>query len=1181
VATKWTDDQFSAIESREQNLLLSAAAGSGKTAVLVERIIQRITDSENPVDADKLLVVTFTNAAANEMRERIEKSLEKIYEQNPKNKNIARQLTLLKKAQITTIDSFCIDVLRNNFVEADLSPDFGVADPTECKVMLDQSLDDAINEMYDDKIFGADFLYLMESYANSKANDVGFRDLITSIYYFSTSLPYPDEWLNDACNRFLLSDGFSDSFYKDALMKEAHAECERAVSEYEIMIDLAEEDTLFDFSSILREEKYFFEDCIKTANYDELRQKLLDYNFKRRPQSPKNVTPMHLDTINDMRKKIKERRMGKLCEKLLVLSSRQQEETIKKMYPLMKCLSETVKRLTQKFSQMKLSKNLLDFSDCEHYCLNVLKNQAVAQKYKKHFDEIYIDEYQDTSKLQEDIFSCIKRENNLFMVGDIKQSIYRFRNTDPILFKTKKDEFSKDEEAKNRKIILSKNFRSRKNILDCVNFIFERIMSEDSGEIEYNEDEKLYLGASFPDDSPNPIDYKTEVAIIDTKTIAEDDEDDLGKIELQALFCAKRISELINSGAQIYENGTYRNITYKDICIVSRNISDNSVILNAVFSDYGIPCYAENTGAYFKSREVELMLLMLAVIDNPYQDLPLLSVLRSVFFNVSSETIAKIRCCNKKGTYFDAIVECSKTETIEGELCKGIIATIEDFNEKSKHMSVSELILDIYNTTGFFDAQKTTPNGIIRCANLKLLYNRAKAYENTGLKGLYSFIKFINDFKETGSDLEAAKLAAEQNDAVRIMSIHKSKGLEFPVVILFAAEHQFNLMDLRKSILYHADLGYGPKFVDTNLRITYNFAPRATLESALYRESLAEEMRILYVALTRAKEKLIIVGSDKNISAKVKKCMPGKNSKQISAPLVTERMSYLEWIITALIDHKDGGELRKYLENDRSMYIISDESSFSVSVIGDLDELCGIKSSADAIDDGNSVDEDKILDLMKYTYPDIDETKLPSKITVSELKANHEEILSEGFELFKKRKTIAEKPAGLTAAQIGTAYHTVLQKCDLTAKLDTKDAIKEQIENIKNHGFLTEEEAGAVNPDKILKFFKSGIGRMLLSAKEVKREYMFGVGIKAKNFITTTNSEKEIMLQGVIDCLLITDEGVIIIDYKTDRSYDAKDTIEKYKIQLDCYKYAAEMIFKKPVIRKILYMLESDMGINL
>lgn len=1181
MATTWTDEQLSAITSKGQNLLLSAAAGSGKTAVLVERIISRITSSDNPIDADRLLVVTFTNAAANEMRERIEKSLEKLHEQTPEDKNIIRQLTLIKRAQITTIDSFCIDVLRKNFVEADVAPDFGVADPTECKVMLEQALDDSINEMYDDKTYGKDFLCLMESYANSKANDRAFRELVTSLYYFNISLPYPDEWLDSACERFLLTDSFSNSSYKDVVMKEAHAECERAVSEYDTMIELANEDTLFNFSSILKEEKHFFSECMNITDYDALREVLLSFEFKRQPSVPKNVTPMHIDTIKEMRKKIKERRMGKLTQKLLVLSQTQQEDTIKKMYPLMKCLSETVKRLSSHFSDMKLSKNLLDFSDCEHKCLYVLKQKEISIHYKEYFDEIYIDEYQDTSKLQEEIFSCIKRENNLFMVGDIKQSIYRFRNTDPLLFKTKKDEFSKDEDAVNRKIILSKNFRSRKNVLDSVNYIFERIMSEASGEIDYNEDEKLYLGANYPDESPNPLNYDTEVAIIDTKTISDEGNDDLDKIELQAMYCAKRIAELVKSGAQIFDSGTYRNITYKDICIISRNIKDNSVLLNAVFSDYGIPCYAENTGSYFESREVELILSLLAVIDNPYQDLPLLAVLRSVIFNVSSEELAMIRCFNKKNSYFDAIVECAKEESSLGELCSNIISSIEDLSEKSKRMSVSELILDIYNTTGFYDAQKTQSNGIIRCANLRLLYNRAKAYENTGLRGLYSFIKFINDFKETGNDLEAAKVTAEQNDAVRIMSIHKSKGLEFPVVILFAAEHQFNLMDLRKNVLYHAKLGYGPKFIDTDLRITYNFAPRATLEAALLRESLAEEMRILYVALTRAKEKLIIVGADKDIASKVQKCMPGKSAKKISAPLISEHISYLDWIIMALIDHKNGENLRKYTQSDRSMYLIDDESIFSVKIVDALKDIYGIEADGKNFDDESSFDCDAIISLMNFVYPDTDDTKLPSKITVSELKQNQAESLSEGFELFKPRRKLREKASGLTAAEIGTAYHTVLQKIDLSSPLDSRDDIKEQIENIKSRGFLTEEEAGAINPDKILKFFKSGIGRMMLTAKEVKREYMFGVGIKAKNFITTTNSEKEIMLQGVIDCLLINDDNIVIIDYKTDRSYDAKDTIEKYKIQLDCYKYAAETIFKKPVIRKVLYMLESDMGINL
>ena len=447
MATRWTAEQNSAIVSKNQNLLLSAAAGSGKTAVLVERIISRITDENDPMDADRLLVVTFTNAAANEMRDRIIGALEKRIEQDPKNKFYVRQLTLVKSAKITTIDSFCIDVLRKYFVEADLSPDFGIADPTECKVLLEEALDNVINEMYDDEKFGTDFLELMESYTNSKANDINFRELLISIYYFSQSLPYPDEWLDASSEKFNITGSFDESEYKDIIIREAHDELERVVSEYNIMTEFAEKDGMEDFIGLLITEKSFFEECLEIFDYLALKEKIDAFSFERKKRAPKDMTPLYLDDINEMRDKIKQRRVGKLREKILNLTSSQQENAIKKMYPLMVCLSETVKRLAREFLSMKLEKNTLDFSDCEHRCLDILTKDGepteIADILRNSFDEIYIDEYQDTSKLQESIFSAIKSERNLFMVGDIKQSIYRFRNTDPILFKTKRDNFSK------------------------------------------------------------------------------------------------------------------------------------------------------------------------------------------------------------------------------------------------------------------------------------------------------------------------------------------------------------------------------------------------------------------------------------------------------------------------------------------------------------------------------------------------------------------------------------------------------------------------------------------------------------------------------------------------------------------------------------------------------------------
>ncbi len=1185
MATKWTNEQQSAIVSKGQNLLLSAAAGSGKTAVLVERIISRITDPDLHIDADKLLVVTFTNAAAGEMRERIIAALEKKIIENPHDSLLNRQLTKVKNAQITTIDSFCIGVLRKYFVEAQISPDFAVADPTECKVMIESAVDNAINQMYDDSEYADSFLEVVESYTNSKADDTEFKKLLLSIYYFSKSLPDPEKWLDSAAENFNIKTDFSQSRYSEIIMKEIKAEVARIVSDYALIIDLANKDAQTELSLFLQAEKEFFDKCLLIDDYDEIRAKIYDYVFLRRPSKSKSGKDTHFETIKTVRdKKIKEKRVAKLKFKLMNLDASMQKKTIEAMYPRVKCISETVKRIDKEFTAMKLGKNILDFSDCEHRCLKLLLDEngptEIAKELSCQFDEIYMDEYQDTSKLQEAIFGAVKRENNLFMVGDIKQSIYRFRNTDPLLFRSKRDAFSAEESSVDRKIILSKNFRSRQNILASVNYIFERIMSEEAGEIDYDDSEKLYLGADYPDQAVNPISQDTELAIIDTTLV--DSEKQYTKTELQAIYCANRIAELISGGVQIYDKGEYRRITYSDICVVSRNANSASGVISAVFSDFGIPCYSENAGGYFNSREIEIMLSMLSVIDNPYQDLHLLTVLRSIIFNLSTDQLAKVHCYDKRSSFYEAMIKCAAGDSEESALCREIIDTIQWFIKASGEKSVSRLILDIYNRTGFFDAQQTMPNGVVKRANLRLLYNSAKEYEKTGLKGLYSFVKFINDYRNTGSDLETAKLTGENNDAVRIMTIHKSKGLEFPVIILFGAEHEFNLRDLSANILYHAELGYGPKFIDTDKRITYNFAPRAAVDSIRRRESIAEEMRILYVALTRAKEKLIIVGSDKNVAGKIKSCIAGDGQRRIGGNYVLEKKSFLDWIIMVLMQHADGAPLRDALEVEQDWELLSDESRFKVNLITGPGQMSFVQSGAISPISVSAENTDEIISVLNTEYHHKDDTRLVSKVTVTELKKRKQQEMADGtVEAFPKKIKLREKKTGLSAAQIGTAYHTVLQRFDLSAPADTRDDIKNQIEIIMKKGFLTEEEAGAVNPDKILKFFASPTGKMIKAMPDVRREVMFGVSIPAKSFIADTDSDKDIMLQGVIDSVVFTDEGIVIVDYKTDRDFDETDTVEKYRVQLECYKYAAEKIFKKPVISKILFMLDSGMAMTL
>ncbi len=1183
MANKWTDEQMSAINSRNENLLLSAAAGSGKTAVLVERIISRLTDKVNPISADRLLVVTFTNAAAAEMRERIILALTVLSEENPADENIQNQLLLLKKAQITTIDSFCIDLLRNNFVSADLPPDFKIADPTENTVMREEVLDTVLTEMYDDEEFAESYFNLLEMYANSKANDRAFRELVDSLYNFSMSLPAPEKWLLDSAESFKNCVDFEDTVWCKTLISEAKREIMSCLCDCDAMIDYAQKDNLTSYHTILIEDKNAIFKLLENEKYDELCSAVKDLEFKRRPSAPKDYVPLYFDTINEMRDKVKDR-ITKLTKKFFTLSSAENSEAICKIYPAMRCLAEIVIRLNNRFTEEKLKQNMLDFSDCEHRCLEILTKEngeatEIAKITKEKYDEIYIDEYQDTSRLQEAIFTAIKKEDNLFMVGDIKQSIYRFRNTDPSLFKNKRDLYLSGESEKSRTIYLSKNFRSRENVLASVNYIFERIMSEESGEIDYNDAEKLYTGASFPENDINPIDSRTEVCVIDVKALKESEEiEETEKCELQALLTAKKIAELIENGTQVFEKGEYRPIKYSDICIISRNTKNCVPALVSVLSDYGIPCYSENTGSLLDSSEVITMLNILSVVDNPISDIPLLSVLRSLIFGFSSEILARIRCFNKKSSFYEAMKLCAESDTDEGRASKDALEVISDLRKKSKYLSVSELIMDIYNSTGFYDAQQTQINGELRRANLMLLYNRAKEYEKTGLKGLYNFIRFINSYKESGSSFDAAKTVGAEHDAVRIMSIHKSKGLEFPVVFLFSAEHKFNMQDLAKNVLYHAEYGLGPKFVDTDLRITYLFAPRVALDTVLRRENIAEEMRILYVALTRAKEKLIIIGSEGNIEKKIISCSYGGGIRKISNSRDLGS-SYLDWILTALVNHPDCEELRNVCATVKP--IVDDNSKFKVEIIKSTEELMPYRKDMSDTEKESEALSESIKELISYNYPNIPDTHLPSKITVTELKRKMTESDEKTAYLFTPLKQKSYIRSGLTNAEIGTAHHTVMQHIDLSAKLETKEDVWEQILKIKEKGFLTREEAGAVNAEKIARFFNSKTGEIIKTAKKVRREVMFGIEKPASLLLKDVKSDKNIMLQGIIDCVAETDEGLFIIDYKTDRTFNPDETVEKYKIQLECYKMAAEMIYGKKVISKILYLFDADMGVNI
>ncbi len=1186
MANRWTDEQLAAIYTRGANLLVSAAAGSGKTAVLVERIIEKITDPQNPVDIDRLLVVTFTNAAAAEMRERITAAIAAKLENNPSSESLSRQMALTAKANITTIHSFCLNTLRANFNLAGIDPNFRLADETESNLLWLEALDEVVDEMYEDTEFAEPFYLLLENYSSVKNRD-GFDELVSQIYKFVMSLPNPKKWLYDSAEKFNCAYGkFNESEMAENILRIAQDKIREIIAQYNDLLKKAQlddgGDNLFLF---LAQEQECFKHLLDITDYNEAQKWAESVEFARFPTQTKGTEPKYREYIKSARQRAKDDFTKNILNGFLLLTPEEQEKVLLTQYPQMRCLSELIVRLMDRFDKKKTEKNILNFNDLEHGCYRLLTDEEgnstpLAHILSDSFEEILIDEYQDTNRLQEAIFSSIKKENNLFMVGDIKQSIYRFRNTDPTLFCEKRDSFSSNGNEFGQKIILSKNFRSRDCILSGINDIFERIMSHEVGEVDYNEEEKLYMGAEYPE-TPHPLPADLQLHIIEPTTtddeanISDDDEPPAEEIELEARLAAKQISELISGGYQVLTKSGYRPITYKDVCIILRKTKDWANIFRVTLSEYGIPCYSETGGGFLESAEVEIMMSLLQIIDNPYQDLPLLSVLRSQMFNFTTNDLAQIRIANKKGSFYEALLAKANDDSKIAEQVRAFLEKLTSFREQSKYLQLDELIWALYNQTGFYDAQGAQPNGVIRQSNLRLLATRAQEYEKTGFRGLYSFIRFIDKYRAAGGDYDVARSIGEEQDVVRIMSIHKSKGLEFPVVILCGAGKKMNRRDLSKNVLIHSELGYGPKFVDSDLRITYPTAVRAIVREKIERETLSEEMRILYVALTRAREKLIVIGSIKDVHSRAYALGTAIDDRGKAIPAaVLKAGTYLDWFILALLVHPGCSPLRDSI--DYNIKLSDSNSPWSVT-IHKGDTAIEYKQSNEFLEQADKTyNKEKLINRIRYSYPYFKETTLPTKVTVTELKNKHlREESQDGVYLYPRPKFLQETASKrLSSAARGTAFHTVMQRLDFAKS--SEEEIKEQIAEMVNKNHLTQDEAECVDVKKIGRFLKTNMGKSIVSAEKVEREVMFGINIPAKEAESNYTGDETIMLQGVIDCVIISDGEITVLDYKTEHITSKEEVAEKYKIQLYYYARAAELIYSLPVKKCYLYLFETE-----
>lgn len=1254
--TKWTDEQLLAIETRGKNLLVAAAAGSGKTAVLVERIIKIITDDNNPVDIDKLLVVTFTNAAASEMRERIGDAISKRLEEIPDSKMLQRQLALLNKSNITTIHSFCLDIIKNNFHLIDLDPGFRIGDETECTLIKQDVLIELFEDKYDKEDEG--FLNLIEAYCTNRG-DERLKEIVLKLYNFSMSGPWPSVWLREKAQEFNINslDELEKASWYKVLKESLYLDLNNAKNGLDEAIKICEEDSdLAPYLLTLKPELNGIENAINSLNLnlEQIYKAIKDIEFAYRIKTVKKGLGDELDKKkvkslrDDVKKKINQIKGGVFSVSL--------DETlngIKNMYPIIKSLTELVIEFSDRYVKKKMERVILDFNDLEHLCLKILTcndengevyASSVAQKFREKFEEVLVDEYQDSNNVQETIISMVSRKDldnpNVFMVGDVKQSIYRFRQAKPELFLEKYNSYSEEDNKKNRKIMLYKNFRSREEVIKGVNFIFKSLMSKTVGELDYTDKEALNLGASYDEINKDNVYFQDnvfidldkievsgalELHILDKSSDFEDgkneindeddkendNEEDLSAVAIEARIIAKRIKELINPSDgkcfMVFDKNLnrYRKITYKDIVILLRSTKNWADTIVEELSFGGIPVYADINTGYFQTIEIRTIMSLLHIIDNPMQDIYTIASMRSPIFAFTSEELADIRILNRDNYFYlnvKDIAEDVYDERINKSLkdkCVYFIEKIGSWREKSLYMPIDEFLWYLYSDTSYYGYVGAMVNGIQRQANLRILFQRAKQYEQTSFKGLFNFINFINKLRKSSGDLGTAKILGENEDVVRIMSIHKSKGLEFPVVFLSGCGKQFNLRDINDSLLFHEELGIGADCIDIKKRIRYTTLQKYAIKKKFELETLSEEMRILYVALTRAKEKLIITGSSSNLQKDIDACYKAgvKGFNKVIPSELLKQKSYLKWIMTALIKHKDGDILRQgknefvEISDDLSSWKINfyKKSDFGVENVGDSIEKKNI--SILSLNYSNFEVDEEIRKRLEFRYKYRDVCSVPSNISVSDIKKAEEEIFEPQAEnLFseeknrKKPKFIMEEK-GLSKAEKGTAMHFVMQKLDLN-KVNLLNEIKEQIKNMFEKGLITKDEEESINIFKIQKFFKSNLGQRLLKAykenKQVFRELPFITEIPVKriekDLIDKIFNNEKLRLQGIIDCFFEEDDGIVLLDYKTDyvENGKEKEILDKYKVQIDLYTETLERVIGKKVKERYLYLFGID-----
>ncbi len=1299
MGVSWTTEQQQVIDLRNRNILVSAAAGSGKTAVLVERIVKIITDKNHPVDIDHLLIVTFTNAAAAEMRERIGNAIEKALDEQPGNEHLLRQLTLIHNAQITTIDSFCLYVVRNHFHEINLEPNFRIGDEGELKLLREDVLGRVLEQNYEEP--SEAFSDFVEGYASGRT-DAALNEMILQLYEFSRSYPWPEKWLDSFVGiyrienreeldraewlapltqniRFVLKD--CEQLLKQAL----------AITQQDDGPDMYEKAVQSDL------EKY--EGLSRLTSFCELSGALSDIKYDRLASSRGfEGDPDKLELVKSLREQAKDV-VKKLCKQYFFCSPEMMIEQLERTEPMLEEVVRLTKQFADEFAAAKRRKNLVDFHDVEHFALQILvdeeteKAKKTAEEFRDTFEEIMIDEYQDSNEVQETLLRSISREergeNNIFMVGDVKQSIYRFRLARPELFMKKYDSYSL-EESTTQRIDLHKNFRSREEVLTCTNDIFYKIMARSLGNVEYDAEAALYPGASYPamPVQENPAGEKAaedekvsgkqingftpEILLADSNDELLEDIDFSDKKTLEAKMVAEKIRHLMKTQPVTDKaTGELRMARYSDIVILLRSLSGWADSLVEVLNGNGIPAHTVSSTGYFSTVEVQTVLSMLRLLDNPRQDIPMAAVLRSPMAGLTDEELAVLRLEDGSVPFHEAVLELAEglyeedgqkeisdseadrkqgrnaDEKTENHIEITAHRKLLKFYKKYKQLRqlvpdtpIHELIEIILRETGYGHYVAAMPAGNRRTANLNMLLEKATAYEKTSYKGLFHFVRYIDELQKYDVDFGEADMVGENEDVVRIMSIHKSKGLEFPIVIVSGMGKNFNKQDTRSKMVLHPELGIGLDYMDGKKRIKSPTIAKKAIAKQIDLENLGEELRVLYVALTRAKEKLILTGTLKDAPEKLEffrqqAALYAHSSDTTAIPYLTRESAagYLDWILPAVLSYGDKYPVRIV----EAAELVLDEVENQLEQNENLTERIVEIEAADTQLVG------QLKQRFSQRYPYQTDILRKNKYSVSELKhramrekfeAEQEETIPAFLEepvtptipLFIQRQGIVGQEAQNKAqdagqeaeskaeqkiesntanrgALRGTAVHRVMECYDFTSE----KSVQEQMDAMEKEEKITADMRTLVKERIVADFVSSETGKRMALAQsmgalyrekpfvmgfteEELENYGFGAGAQMiENEVQTENAQQEIVLenvsrenhmheedltliQGIIDVFWIEDDGITVLDYKTDRVDTAQELIDRYATQLKLYADALERVFaaRKMKVKEIL-----------